>query len=436
MKIGLLAIAGLRVCDDELLKLGLSFPGLRNRAETIEALPSLGLLTLASYIPKWHEVDYLEVREVVDEGALADFDVVFLSFLTATAREAYEIARKARELGVTVVLGGLHVTLNPAEAACHADSIVVGEGEPVMPRLMTDLESNCLQPVYRSRDFPSFDFSSARSPRFELLGPRHYSRFTVQTQRGCPLRCSFCAASIHLTPRFKTKPVAQVMMEIRLLKELYPSPFIEFADDNSFCDRRHSRELLRELAKEELSWFTESDVSIADDPELLALMKEAGCRQVLIGLEATTAKQLDGIEARSNFKAKRAEHYLRAIETIQSYGLSVNGCFVLGLETHDENCFEQVFDFVARSGLHDVQITYLTPFPGTELHRRLGEEGRLLAADAHERGTLFDINYSPQQMTGDTLREGFHSLMARLYHPQETRARHRRYLAMQRRQPL
>ena len=117
---------------------------------------------------------------------------------------------------------------------------------------------------------------------------QRYNRLTVQTQRGCPWRCQFCASSIMLTQRYKLKPIAKVIDEIHAIKKVWAEPFIEFADDNTFVNKRHSRELMRALAPERIRWFTETDVSVADDPELLKLIHDAGCAQVLICLLYTS----------------------------------------------------------------------------------------------------------------------------------------------------
>lgn len=432
MKIGLVAMSGLRVFDRSLLELGLSFPSVRSRARTIEALPSLGLLTLAAMIPDEHETSYLEVRDVSDVGELADLDVVFLSFLMATATEACSLSNKLRAAGVAVVMGGLHVTLNPDEVSAHASAVVIGEGENVIGSLLEDFENDALKAVYRAQDFPAVDFAELPLPRFELLDGEKYSRFTLQTQRGCPLRCSFCASSIHLTPRYKVKPVWRVIAEVRRLKQLFDNPFIEFADDNTFCDRKHSRQLMKALREENVSWFTESDISIADDPTLLEMIAAAGCRQILIGLEAPSADALNGVELRTNWKAKRANNYGEAIRSIQSHGISVNGCFVLGLDNQDSGCFDEVFEFVESSGLHDVQITYMTPFPGTALYFQLRAEGRLLESHSTDACTLFDITFQPKQMSVEELRTGYRNLMKRLYAPAEVKKRTKRFLAQAR----
>ena len=197
---------------------------------------------------------------------------------SAQIKDAYELADRYRALGVRTVLGGLHVTALPDEALEHADAIVVGEGELGWPDLLADLTRGRLVRVYGSRG-REFDLADAPIPRFDLLEVERYNRLTVQTQRGCPWRCEFCAASIRLTDLYKVKPVDKVIAEIHEIKRFWPAPFIEFADDNSFVNRRHSKELLRAMAGEHVRWFTETDIAIADDPELLELMHAVRLRR-------------------------------------------------------------------------------------------------------------------------------------------------------------
>src|SRR5439155_5006686 len=135
-------------------------------------------------------------------------------------------------------------------------------------------------------DFPRVDVAELPVPRYDLLGDRPYNRFTVQTSRGCPWRCDFCASTVMLGRPYRKRPVEHVVRDIRAIAALHPHPFIEFADDNTFVDKEWGKELCRQLTPLRVKWFTETDITVSDDPELLTLMRRAGCRQVLIGLES------------------------------------------------------------------------------------------------------------------------------------------------------
>ena len=429
MNIGLIGLSGLRLCKPELLELGLSFPGFATRARQVEALPSLGLLTLAGMTPDHVTTEYLEVRDVDVHDLPVGFDAVALSTASATSKEAYRLAARFKAVGIPVILGGLHATLQPQEARQHVDSVVIGEGELVWPQIVSDLERGQLKPVYDARLHGPFDFANAPMPKFELLEPDRYQRFTVQTQRGCPLSCEFCASSIRLSPTFRVKPVDKVIAEVQRLKELYEKPFIEFADDNTFVNKRHGRALMRALAKEDVRFFTESDLGVADDDLLLRLMREAGCAQVLIGFESPSYEALNGIESNANWKAKRLDRYKAAVERIQRRGITVNGCFVLGLDGTGIESFSNVLSFVKESGLYDVQITLLTPFPGTPLYERLSSAGRILVEGATERCTLFDINFQPERMSVSELEMHFIRLAGVLYNDRGVRERTKNFKA-------
>ncbi len=272
VKLGLIAVSGVRAYNPELTKLGLTLPGFVDRNRIIASLPSRGLLTLAGLTPNDVELQYIEMPGDVEGELAGGLDAVAISSFTARIKDAYRLADRYRARGTKVILGGLHVTALPEEAMQHADSIVIGEGEPLWPALIADLKTGAPEPVYDARGH-SFDLADAPMPRFELLDIGQYNRLTVQTQRGCPFRCEFCASSILLSPKYKLKPVDKVIAEIRRIKELWPQPFIEFADDNSFVNKPHSKALMRELAKENVRWFTETDISVAEDDELLALMQ-------------------------------------------------------------------------------------------------------------------------------------------------------------------
>ncbi len=226
------------------------------------------------------------------------------------------------------------------------------------------------------------------------------------------------------------KPVEKVIAEIREIKKIWPRPFIEFADDNSFVHREHYKKLLRELAKENVRWFTETDVRVAEDDELLGFMRDSGCQQVLIGLESPRRDSLNGVELKNNWKARHQDFYKSAITKIQSYGITVNGCFILGLDADTPEIFDDVFRFVRESRLYEVQVTFMTAFPGTPLYHRLKQEGRIIRDKAWELCTLFDINFQPKNMSVAELQSGFLGLVKRLYSTEETHERRAKFKQM------
>ena len=299
MSIGLIAMSGVRVRTAELASLGVTLPQFVSRGKVIASLPSLGLLTVAGLTPADCDVQYREIAELDREAALEPFDLVGISSFTAQIDEAYALADRYRAAGVPVVLGGLHVSLMPDEAAAHADAIVLNGAEGVWPHVVEDARRGQLQPRYYGLRTKVFDDEHYVMPRFDLLAGRSYNRVTVQTSRGCPLNCEFCAASIRITSSYQQKSVARSICEIRAALAARREPFLELADDNTFVNKKWGRAFLRAIAPLGVRWFTETDISIADDETLLDLLAESGCRQVLIGLESPDATGLDGLDPRT-----------------------------------------------------------------------------------------------------------------------------------------
>lgn len=436
MRIGLIAMSGVRTHNQELTRLGLTLPGFVERNKIIASLPSLSLLTLAGLTPEKFDVEYKEIEDINNLSDLpGDYDLVAISSYSAQIFEAYELARRFQRNKTLVVMGGLHVSSLPEEAKAHCDSVVVGEGESVWRQVLRDFETGSLEPYYVQSPPGSFDLREAPVPRFDLLDPDKYNRLIVQTSRGCPWRCDFCASSILLAPRYKIKPVDKVVEEIRAIKQIWERPFIEFADDNTFVNHDHYRHLLRPLVKEKIRWFTETDVSVAKDDELLGLLRDSGCKQILIGFESPRKISLDGIELNANWKMKQRDKYLEAIDKIQSYGITVNGCFILGLDGDSPDVFDEVYHFIRESNLYDVQITVMTAFPGTPLYERLKRENRIMRDAAWELCTLFDVNFVPKGMTAQELNDGFLRLAKTLYSQNQTRERRRKFKRMLRSSP-
>lgn len=427
MKIGLIAMNGIQCADKELAAMGLSLPGFLDRGKAIASMPSLAMLTLAGATPRRHEVSYVEVPDLkAVHGLPGNFDLVGISSYTAQIYEAYELADRYRAAGIRVVIGGPHASMLPMEAARHADAVAIGEGEPIWPQIVADAERHQLNPFYGAQ-FSTFSLADAPMPAFQLLEPHKYTRLLVQTSRGCPHRCTFCASSILISNRYKQKPAAKVLAEIDAICEIWKRPFIEFADDNSFINREYWHELLPQLRKRGVRWFAETDISVAEDPALLALMRDAGCKEILIGLESPIITDMDGMELNANWKYKAWSKYKTAVKTVQSHGIRVIGCFVLGLDGQTPAVVDDLIDFTMELDLYDVQVTIQTAFPGTPLYAQLKQDGRLLEPENWSKCTLFDINYQPSHLSVPQLRSAFIDLAERLYSHQATDTRRRHF---------
>jgi len=428
-KVVLIAMSGVRVYNEKLLNTGLTLPGFVDRSKVIASLPSLGLLTLAAHTPKNWEVVYRELdnytEEEIQEILELKPDIIAFSSLTARINETYELSKRFRENGITVVIGGLHVSALPDEAKKHADVIVQGEGELSWGAVLYDFENNCLKQVYCSLSEPTYDFQlkNSKVPKYELLEISKYNRLTIQTTRGCPRNCNFCAASRTISA-YKKKPIKLIKKELDAIFKIWDKPFIELADDNTFVDKKWSKKLLKLFAKYKMRWFTETDISIAYDDELLELLAKSNCSQILIGFESINSDSVKDLD--SGWKYKQFDNYTKAIDKIQSYGISVNGCFILGFDSDTKETFLETEKFIKESNLTDVQITLLTPFPQTDLYLQLQKEGRLLPINWN-KCTLFDVMFVPKNFTVEELENEFQKLMTNIYTDELVKERKERY---------
>ena len=412
-------LVGFRIKEEEMAAWGMSLPGFQSRAAAIAELPALGLLTLGGLTPESWTCSY-HPTAICDEGVIQQIvssnpTLVAVSALTASVDEAYHLCDKLRELGISTVMGGLHVTASVDEALNHCDSVVVGSAERVWPDVLHDSAQQQLQ----SRYLAGHSDVEWAAPRLDLMN-RLPSRFTLQTQRGCPLACEFCGAS-RLLGGYREKPLQLIRDELQAIKRLAHRPFVELADDNTFVGGTARREQLLDLfEQEDVRWFTESDWRIGEDPQLLQQLAQSGCRQILVGIESLVFRY----PGQGN-KQSQLDRIMAAIDAIQDAGVVVNGCFIVGADGETSKSMDRLGDFIVDSDLGDVQLTVQTPFPGTGLRRRLHQQGRLLPARGNPFYTLFDVVYQPDQMTVEELELRFRELLARVYSAGEAERRSR-----------
>lgn len=417
--VAFVSFSGFRVREDELRELGMRLPGLSARATAIGRLPSLGLLTLAGMLPNDWSCSYREVDQVDDRLVQALVEerpvLVAMSALTPSAANAYALADVLRRENLLTIFGGLHATACADEASQHFDAVCLGEGELVWLQILQDTRQGKLQPRYTAvRTTAELDWPI---PKFELLAGRPIARWTLQTQRGCPLACEFCAAS-RMISRFREKPVERIRAELAVIQQFDPRPVIELADDNTFVGDRDPEPLLAALADANARYFTEVDWRIGERPALIRQLADSGCVQVLVGIESLVFRY-PGMGS----KHAELERVLAALENIQEAGVAVIGCFIVGADGETAASLDRLATFLQQSTLADVQVTLNTPFPGTALRARLAREGRLLTDRNWSHYTLFDVAFQPDTMSVADLERGYRNLLVAVFDCRQTSRR-------------
>jgi radical SAM superfamily enzyme YgiQ (UPF0313 family) len=387
-----------------------------------------GLIIVGSVTPPHYDIHYVDENiEPVDFDE--DADLVAVTGMTQQATRMYEIAAGFRARGVPVVAGGLHANLLPEDVAKHVDAVCVGEAEVVWPQVIHDFEHDGLKPIYRSAG--RADLDRAPLPRYDLAQERYYPSIWVETSRGCPHRCKFCAATIRYRDQIGYKPIDAVIAEVKMVKERWNSPYILFSDDNFVVDRARTKELLQRLIPLGVKWSGQSDVSFYKDAEILDLMHQSGCMMMLIGFESVSTETLNGIDER-NWKFRTLSIYEEAIKTIQDHGIGVYGAFTLGLDTDTPTSAEETSAFIRKNLLAGIQVSCVTPFPGTPLRREMEAEGRILMDKPWSHYTVFDAVYQPRHMTPAQLEEASLGVYKSFYNREVSLAKTRHFKSIYR----
>ena len=339
----------------------------------------LGLTTIAALTPSEHSVRIIdENQEQIDYDTPCD--IVGITGMTQQAHQAYEIAEAFRKRNRYVVMGGIHATCAPEDVRRHVDTLFIGEAENTWPQFVEDFLSGKPAPIYDQKDFPSIDMSKIPIPRFDLVAKYDYPVIWIQSTRGCPHDCEFCAASKIYGRTYKRKQVDQVIAEIEEVKKHWKFAQIGFADDNMFSNRNYSRQLIDRFQNMNFSWYAQSDIAIAENEHLLRDLHSCGCRMLLIGFESVIKANLHDLDSQ-HWKERMSDRYSQYIERIQKQGIGIYGTFILGLEEDTRETVDRTVAFVQNNHLMGAQITILTPFPGSRLRTRLERENRILHSD-------------------------------------------------------
>ncbi len=357
----------------------------------------LTLTTLAALVPEELHADIT----IQDEGVQPldldfDADLIGITAITGTSLRAYRIADELRAKGHTVVLGGVHPTLLPEEAALHADALVLGYAEMTWPQLLRDFARSELKPRY----FHPTGRSLAGVPiaRRDLLKKERYSTInSIEATRGCPHRCDFCVVPTAWSNTYAHRPVEEVIAEL----STFEGRVALFIDLSPVEDVHYAKALYRAMIPLRMRWVGLATTLIAEDAELLRLAAQSGCKGLLIGFESISQDTLN--QSHKHFHA--AKEYGEIIQKLHDHGIGIQGCFVFGFDNDDGSVFQRTVEFVDRTRIDLPRYAVATPFPNTGLYRRLEAEGRLL----HKNWALYDVEhvvFQPRQMSPERLQEG------------------------------
>lgn len=364
-------------------------------------IPPLGILRVAGETPP--EIDRAFTDETVSPVDFdSDADVVAFSFLTPAADRAREIAARFRQLGKYVVFGGTHATIMPEQCSRHADTVVVGEAEGLWSRFLSDFSRGAPQKVYRHDQFPTLE-SLAPVPR-HLLKKHVYpyeSPFpvgieSVELSRGCTSRCAYCTVPITQGPRFRNRPLADVVREFE--STAHSGGIIFFTDNNLLGNRAFTRLALEALIPFEKDWIgLLAPEETAMDPELLELMVRSG----LCGIYGTV-KAITGRETPREIATRRD-----SLKHLMDLGIVVIATFALGWDDHDESVFDRTLQFCFDSGLQVPEFIINTPFPGSRLFKKYLSENRILTQEWGKYNGNHAV-FQPARMTQEQLEAGYH----------------------------
>ncbi len=391
------------------------------------AYPPLGLLTIASLLPKhWKKrlVD-VNVRPLRDSD-LKWAELAMLSGMLVHKEDMKAILQRCRARGLRTVVGG-PITSSAEDLRALSDTTVIGEAEDTMPQVIADLEQGTAKPLYTAPSLP--DLTRTPLPDLDLIRLRHYSAMAIQFSRGCPFNCEFCDIIEIYGRRPRTKTPAQIIAELEQLYERRWRGSVFLVDDNFIGNKKKVKELLPVLAEwnrqrgSPFRFFTEASVNMADDLELLQLMKDAGFFRVFLGIETPVEDSLK--EAQKLQNTHRS--LLESVRRIQSHGMEVMAGFIVGFDSDPEDIFDRQVEFIKESAIPMAMVGLLQALPGTQLYRRLVKEQRILyggTGDNMETRLNFVPKMDPQRLV-----EGYRSILKRIYNNREYYDRVRRFLA-------
>ncbi|MCD7882136.1 MAG: B12-binding domain-containing radical SAM protein [Lachnospiraceae bacterium] len=354
-----------------------------------------------------HEVEvYEEYNAGVDyKKLIPTTDVFCFSIMTSTAPRGYELADRVHKEGhAKVIIGGMHATYMPEEAAQHADHVITGEGEKV---ILDVVEGRRTEKIIQG--IPIENLDEVPFPDYDILKTPCKSA-NVLTTRGCPFRCTFCTTSRMYAP-YRQRSVDSVMDEIRMYKKR-GFRYMNFEDDNFTADKERAKEICRRMIKEKLLFketFFFGRTDMAEDEELLTLLQKAHLTRVLIGIESLNQKALNSIH-----KGQNIEDIRRAGAACEKHGIRVIASIVLGLDDDKKKDIRRSVKFAKDIHAYQLQPAILTPYPGTPVYEDMQREHRMLGS-SWEQFDMMNVTFQPKNMSPWDLQEEFYKATLYFY---------------------
>ena len=332
----------------------------------------INLGIIAALTPDHWDVELLD--ESYEPFHFIEADIVGLTAFTSSAYRAYQIADIYKEHGITTIMGGVHATMCTDEALEHVHTVVQRDAESIWAGVIKDFEEGNLKRIYDGGNVNPEEIPHVRRDIFKYP----YTYDLIQTARGCPMGCDFCSVTLMCGQKYREREVEAVLDEMEQTK----SPLMFIVDDNLVNNNKKAQERAIRLFKGMIArgikkhWLTQASINIADNEEVLHWAYKAGCRLLLVGVEAESPKALKEMNKKLNLK-RGVDSYEKAFARIHKHGIGILATMIFGLESDTVEDLYARRDFVLNSSIDSYQTTVLTPLPGTVMYKRMKESGMI-----------------------------------------------------------